>query len=149
MSRVELLASYWTICGGAEPHTDHEWSPFGLRERAEAASKAGFTGLGIWHADLLHLRERHGLAEMRRILADNGIRHLELEFLTDWFLSPGERRTASDQLRQSLLEAAWDAGYEQRSNVVEVYVRYLRQKIGVREIETVRGVGYRLVAPAA
>ena len=47
-----------------------------------------------------------------------------------------------------LLEAAWDAGYEQRSNVVEVYVRYLREKIdrpfGVRSIETVRGVGYRL-----
>ena len=47
-----------------------------------------------------------------------------------------------------LLEAAWDLGYEQRSNVVEVYVRYLREKIdrpfGVRSIQTVRGVGYRL-----
>ena len=106
MSRAELLASYWTICGGAEPHTDQEWSPFGLRERAEAASKAGFTGLGIWHADLLHLRERHSLAEMRRILEDNGIRHLELEFLTDWFLPPGDRRTASDTLRRTLLESA-------------------------------------------
>ena len=47
-----------------------------------------------------------------------------------------------------LLESAWDMGYEQRSNVVEVYVRYLREKIdrpfGVSSIETVRGVGYRL-----
>jgi two-component system, OmpR family, response regulator len=47
-----------------------------------------------------------------------------------------------------LLEAAWDLGYEQRSNVVEVYVRYLREKIdrpfGVSSIETVRRVGYRL-----
>jgi len=47
-----------------------------------------------------------------------------------------------------LVEAVWDLGYEQRSNVVEVYVRYLREKIdrpfGVRSIETVRGVGYRL-----
>jgi two-component system OmpR family response regulator len=47
-----------------------------------------------------------------------------------------------------LCEAVWDLGYEQRSNVVEVYVRYLREKIdrpfGVRSIETVRGVGYRL-----
>ena len=44
-----------------------------------------------------------------------------------------------------LLDAAWDLGYEQRSNVVEVYVRYLRQKIdrpfGVRSLETVRGHG--------
>jgi len=38
----------------------------------------------------------------------------------------------------------WDLGYEQRSNVVEVYIRYLRKKIGAASIETVRGVGYRL-----
>jgi two-component system OmpR family response regulator len=47
-----------------------------------------------------------------------------------------------------LLESAWDLGYEQRSNVVEVYIRYLRRKIdrpfGVGSIETVRGAGYRL-----
>ena len=47
-----------------------------------------------------------------------------------------------------LLEAAWDLGYEQRSNIVEVYVRYLREKVdrpfGVRSIETVRGAGYRI-----
>jgi len=47
-----------------------------------------------------------------------------------------------------LLEAAWDLGYEHRSNVVEVYVRYLRGKIdvpfAVASIETVRGIGYRL-----
>jgi two-component system OmpR family response regulator len=47
-----------------------------------------------------------------------------------------------------LLDAAWDFAYEQRSNVVEVYVRYLREKIdrpfGVRSLETVRGAGYRL-----
>jgi two-component system, OmpR family, response regulator len=49
---------------------------------------------------------------------------------------------------QQLLDAAWDFGYEHRSNVVEVYVRYLREKIdrpfGVKSLETVRGVGYRL-----
>jgi two-component system OmpR family response regulator len=47
-----------------------------------------------------------------------------------------------------LLEAAWGAGYEQRSNVVEVYINYLREKIdrpfGLRSLETVRGAGYRL-----
>jgi len=58
-------------------------------------------------------------------------------------------RRAGQVLTQSqLLEAAWELGYEQRSNVVEVYVRYLREKIdrpfGVSSIETVRGVGYRM-----
>jgi two-component system OmpR family response regulator len=58
-------------------------------------------------------------------------------------------RRAGDVLtRDDLLEHAWDAAYERRSNVVDVYVRYLRAKIdrpfGVKSIETVRGVGYRL-----
>jgi two-component system, OmpR family, response regulator len=48
----------------------------------------------------------------------------------------------------ALLEHAWDYDYEHRSNVVQVYVRYLREKIdrpfGVESIETVRGAGYRL-----
>jgi two-component system OmpR family response regulator len=58
-------------------------------------------------------------------------------------------RRAGDVLtRDDLLEHAWDAAYERRSNVVDVYVRYLRAKIdrpfGVKSIETIRGVGYRL-----
>src|SRR5918998_740300 len=52
-----------------------------------------------------------------------------------------------------LLEHAWDYGYENRSNVVQVYVRYLREKIdrpfGVQSIETVRGAGYRLRTEAS
>jgi two-component system OmpR family response regulator len=47
-----------------------------------------------------------------------------------------------------LLDAAWDIGHEYRSNVIEVYIRYLREKIdrpfNVRSLETVRGLGYRL-----
>jgi two-component system OmpR family response regulator len=47
-----------------------------------------------------------------------------------------------------LLDAAWEIGHEYRSNVIEVYIRYLREKIdrpfGVRSLETVRGLGYRL-----
>jgi two-component system OmpR family response regulator len=50
--------------------------------------------------------------------------------------------------RLRLLEQGWEYGYEHRSNVIEVYIRYLRRKIdepfGVESIETVRGAGYRL-----
>jgi two-component system OmpR family response regulator len=52
--------------------------------------------------------------------------------------------------RFTLLEHAWDYEYENRSNVIDVYVRYLREKVdrpfGVESIETVRGAGYRLRA---
>jgi two-component system, OmpR family, response regulator len=58
-------------------------------------------------------------------------------------------RRAGDALsRIQLLEGAWDIAFESRSNVVDVYVRYLREKVdrpfGRSSIETVRGVGYRL-----
>jgi two-component system, OmpR family, response regulator len=50
--------------------------------------------------------------------------------------------------RDRLLEHAWDFAYEPRSNVVDVYVRYLREKVdrpfGRSNLETVRGMGYRL-----
>ncbi|HYA09499.1 MAG TPA: response regulator transcription factor [Gaiellaceae bacterium] len=58
------------------------------------------------------------------------------------------RRPGSVLSRGQLLEGAWDMAFESRSNVVDVYVRYLREKIdrpfGCDSIETVRGVGYRL-----
>jgi two-component system OmpR family response regulator len=58
------------------------------------------------------------------------------------------RRPGHVLSRLHLLEHCWDYGYENRSNVVDVYVRYLREKIdrpfGRRSIETVRGAGYRL-----
>jgi two-component system OmpR family response regulator len=58
------------------------------------------------------------------------------------------RRPGDVLSRDRLLEQAWDYAYEQRSNVVDVYVRYLREKIdrpfGRSSLETVRGAGYRL-----
>lgn len=58
------------------------------------------------------------------------------------------RRPGHVLSRLQLLEQAWEYDYEHRSNVIEVYVRYLRQKIdkpfGVKSIETVRGAGYRM-----
>jgi len=69
----------------------------------------------------------------------------EFALLEGFMRRPGEVLTRLD-----LLEHAWDYGYENRSNVIDVYVRYLREKVdrpfGVRSIETVRGAGYRLRA---
>ena len=62
------------------------------------------------------------------------------------------RRSGSVLSRSQLLEGAWDMAYERRSNIVDVYIRLLREKIdrpfGSDTIETVRGVGYRLKAQA-
>lgn len=46
--------------------------------------------------------------------------------------------------REQLLSRVWGFDYDPGSNVVDVYVRYLRNKLGTDRIETVRGMGYRL-----
>ena len=58
------------------------------------------------------------------------------------------RRPGEVLERHQLLDLAWGGDYENRSNVVDVYVRYLREKVDrpfdAETIETVRGIGYRL-----
>lgn len=58
------------------------------------------------------------------------------------------RRPGHVLSRSQLLDQAWEYDFEHRSNVIEVYVRYLRRKLdvpfGVKSLETVRGAGYRL-----
>jgi two-component system OmpR family response regulator len=58
------------------------------------------------------------------------------------------RHPGSVLTRSQLLEQAWEYDFEHRSNVIEVYIRYLRRKIdlpfGLNSLETVRGAGYRL-----
>lgn len=67
----------------------------------------------------------------------------EFALLEELMRRPGEAVS-----RFELLECAWDDSYDNRSNVVDVYIGYLRQKIdrpfGAESIETVRGFGYRL-----
>jgi len=104
----DVMGLYWTISGPVEVHVGREWSLFSLRDRCAHAARVGFSGIGIWHADLEHLLE-HGttIADIGSLLDEHGLRHLELEFLGDWFLDPGdERRTAADAPRRRLFEAA-------------------------------------------
>jgi two-component system OmpR family response regulator len=74
-----------------------------------------------------------------------GLSAKEFALLETFMRRPGDVLTRLD-----LLEHAWDFAYESRSNIVDVYIRYLRAKVdrpfGVQSIETVRGVGYRLRA---
>jgi DNA-binding response OmpR family regulator len=49
--------------------------------------------------------------------------------------------------RSDLLSNVWGLDFDPRSNLVDVYIRYLRRKLGDDRIQTVRGVGYRIVEP--
>ncbi|SOC56504.1 Sugar phosphate isomerase/epimerase [Chromohalobacter canadensis] len=105
MSAPELLAAYFTISGDVYPFGSNEVSPFLFEHRVEAAARAGYKGIGLVHPDLMATKDRLGYAEMNRIMAANGIKHIEFEFLAGWYKSGAERR-ASDVMRSELFEAA-------------------------------------------
>ena len=95
--------------------------------------------------------ERPAVLESGDLRLDPATRHVrrgEIEVA----LSPKEyalletlmRRPGQVLSRLQLLEHAWDDSYENRSNVIDVYIGYLRRKLGTDAIETVRGAGYRL-----
>ena len=75
--------------------------------------------------------------------AEVSLSRKEFALLEAFMRRPGEVLS-----RYQLLEQGWDYEYENRSNVIDVYIRYLREKVdrpfGTSSIETVRGAGYRL-----
>jgi sugar phosphate isomerase/epimerase len=105
---VAILGSYWTLGVGADPLGDQRCL-HDFRKRVEIAARAGFNGMGFWHADILETRLSYSFQEMKRILNDHGIVHIEVEWLLDWFCD-GARREASDQIRTLLLDAAETLG---------------------------------------
>ena len=102
----DVLGLYWTTSGPVDVHYGREWSLFDLRDRCEHAARVGFSGIGLWHADLEHVLETRTLDEVAALFDEYGLRHLELEFLWEWFIDPGDERRQSDELRARLWEAA-------------------------------------------
>jgi hypothetical protein len=103
-SAMGLLATCWTTAGDANPYPGDQRSPVGIRERVEAASDAGFRGMGLLHADLMPALDEYGVRGLRALLDDHGIVDLELELLTGWW-APGP-----DHVRRDLLAAAEQLG---------------------------------------
>jgi len=100
----DLIASCWTAGGDADAADGTKPSPLDLRTRIEAAARAGWRGFGLMHPDLIAARESIGYGDLRRILDDNGIVHLELEYLEDWW-ETGAARERSDEIRRDLFDA--------------------------------------------
>ena len=124
---------------------DYLVKPFALKElkaRLRALARRGVS-------------ERPAVVEVGDLRLDPATRQVwrgsvEIQLSTKEFalLDTLMRRAGLVLSRLQLLEHAWDYAYENRSNVVDVYIRYLREKVdrpfGRKSIETVRGAGYRL-----
>ena len=82
---------------------------------------------------------------LRRVAKVNGVEvdlsTREFELAETFLRHPGQALS-----REQLLSRVWGYDFDPGSNVVDVYVRYLRNKLGTERFETVRGIGYRLAA---
>ena len=128
--------------GGADDYLTKPFSFAELSARLRALARRG-------------QRERPAVLEVGGLRLDpatrqawRGDERIDLSAKEFALLEAFMRRPGDVLSRLDLLEHAWDFGYENRSNVIDVYVRYLREKVdrpfGVTSIETVRGAGYRL-----
>jgi two-component system OmpR family response regulator len=128
--------------GGADDYLTKPFSPSELAARLRALARRG----PVERPAVLHAGDLSLDPSTRRVArgdTDISLSAREFALLETFMRRPGQVLD-----RFQLLEHAWDGGYENRSNVIEVYVRYLREKVdrpfGVDSIETVRGAGYRL-----
>ncbi len=108
---IDLCASYWTVSGAVYPGGPSEISPYPLKDRAEVSGRIGWRGMGFVMDDMEASIASYGLQTVRRILSDNGIRHVELEFLVDWHLE-GEKRRAAEAMYDRMLEIGAELGVE-------------------------------------
>jgi two-component system OmpR family response regulator len=126
---------------------DYLAKPFSLAELAARLSAMARRG-PVERPAVLRVGDLHLDSSAKRVWrGDTEITLSAKEYL---LLEAFMRRPGRLMDRAALLERAWDYDYENRSNIIDVYVRYLREKVdrpfGVRSIETVRGAGYRLRA---
>ncbi|HLS74237.1 MAG TPA: response regulator transcription factor [Actinomycetaceae bacterium] len=108
-----------------------------IRLRLRGPDSGGQDATQLSYGDLsLDLRTRHATVDGREV--ELSAREFSL---AETFLShPGQVLS-----REQLLDRVWGYDFDPGSNVVDVYVRYLRRKLGAERIVTVRGMGYRLV----
>ena len=141
-ARSGLDDTVGVLDGGAD---DHVAKPFRfeellarirLRLRQETGGEATSSVLVVGAVSL----------DLRTRRASNGDREIELTSREFALLETFMRNPGRVLSRTELLSSAWGYDFDPNSNVVDVYVRYLRNKIGSEAIETVRGSGYRLVA---
>jgi sugar phosphate isomerase/epimerase len=107
----DLLATCWTSAGDVVPARNGGVSSHSVEERVRTVAHAGYRGFGIAAPDLEVARATIGYPAMARLLADEGIRFVEVEYLEDWW-TRGDRRRASDEVRAVLLEAAAELGVD-------------------------------------
>jgi len=128
--------------GGAD---DYVTKPFRFEELlARIRVRLRDTGEGAGGDAATVLRSGALSLDLRTRRASRGERTVELTAREFALLETLLRHPGQVLTREQLLSHVWGYDFDPGSNVVDVYVRYLRRKLGPDAVETVRGMGYRL-----
>lgn len=132
-----------TVAGFDAGADDYVTKPFRFEELL-ARVRARLRDQGSAEATILEAGEC--LLDLRRRTASIAGRTIELSAREFTLAEALFRHPGQVLSREQLLSMVWGYDFEPGSNIVEVYVGYLRKKLGPGLIETVRGMGYRLAA---
>lgn len=141
-ARDDVVDKVAGLQGGAD---DYMTKPFSFAELlARIETRLRTTKIAPRSQAEMQIQRGEMILDLRTRKVLQGDREIELparEFtmIEVFFRHPGQIMT-----RQQLLDLVWGYDYDPGSNIVDVYVGYLRKKLGSQCIETVRGMGYRL-----
>ena len=143
-ARDDVMDKVAGLKGGADDYMTKPFSFAELLARIEVRLKNA--NVNQQKQDKIQIQRGNMILDLRTRKVLIGDREIELparEFtMTEvFFRHPGQVMT-----RQQLLDLVWGYDYDPGSNIVDVYVGYLRKKLGSEAIETVRSMGYRLKA---
>ena len=141
-ARDDVMDKVAGLQGGADDYMTKPFSFAELLARIEVRLKASNNTNQA--QEKTQIQRGNMILDLRTRKVQVGDREMELparEFtmVEVFFRHPGQVMT-----RQQLLDLVWGYDYDPGSNIVDVYVGYLRKKLGNESIETVRGMGYRL-----
>jgi two-component system, OmpR family, response regulator QseB len=139
-ARDEIKAKVAGLEGGAD---DYVTKPFRFEEllariRLRLKSRGTYT-----LSDLMTLQVRDLVLNLRTHRVQNGGKEIELSLREFTLLETLMSNPGQILSRELLLDRVWGYSYDPGSNIVDVYIGYLRKKFGSNLIETVRGMGYR------
>ena len=95
---AELMATCWTHAGDVRPLDDPEVSPVPIEQRVAAVAAGGWAGIGFAQGDLEVVARTIGFGALAAQIRQAGLRYVEVELLTDWWLEPGAWRPRWDLL---------------------------------------------------
>jgi two-component system, OmpR family, response regulator QseB len=141
-ARDDVMDKVAGLKGGADDYMTKPFSFAELLARIEVRLKASNSSNQA--QEKTQIQRGNMILDLRTRKVQVGDREVELparEFtmVEVFFRHPGQVMT-----RQQLLDLVWGYDYDPGSNIVDVYVGYLRKKLGNESIETIRGMGYRL-----